>query len=101
MGNTHWQRRPNNQDSSQSNTNNPGAPGSGEGGRMLRLAAILALTLGMAAAAYADDDSAPYGDSQDQPRVHRAAEIDPAGVIAGLPLLAGGLAVLRGRRAGK
>jgi hypothetical protein len=67
---------------------------------MLRLVAILALTLGMAAGAYADDDSTPYG-SPDHPRVHRAPEIDPAGAIAGLTLLAGGLAVLRGRRSGK
>jgi hypothetical protein len=68
---------------------------------MLRLIAILALTVGMTAAAYADDDSTPYVDSPDHPRVHRAPEIDPAGAIAGLTLLAGGLAVLRGRRSGK
>lgn len=63
----------------------------------MRLAAILALTLGVAAAVYADDDL-PYAGSPDHERVHRAPEIDPAGAIAGLTLLAGGLAVLRGRR---
>jgi len=76
---------------------------------MLRLLAILALTLGMAGATYADDDSRSHDskshdDSRsgdDSPRVHRAPEIDPAGAIAGLTLLAGGLAVLRGRRGGK
>lgn len=67
---------------------------------MLRLVAILALTLGMTAAGYADD-SRPYADSPDHERVHRAPEIDPAGAIAGLTLLAGGLAVLRGRRSRK
>ena len=35
------------------------------------------------------------------PPHHRAPEIDPAGAMAGLTLLAGGLAVLRGRRRGK
>lgn len=68
------------------------------GAEMLRLLAILALTLGMTGATYADDDSRSRDDS---PRVHRAPEIDPAGAIAGLTLLAGGLAVLRGRRGGK
>ena len=70
----------------------------------MRLLAILALTLGMAGATYADDDSRSHDDSRsrdDSPRVHRAPEIDPAGAIAGLTLLAGGLAVLRGRRGGK
>ena len=64
---------------------------------MLRLAATLALTLGMASAAYAWDYRPPPWPTP----VHRAPEIDPAGAIAGLTLLAGGLAVLRGRRAKK
>ncbi|HYL17608.1 MAG TPA: hypothetical protein VEV20_02945 [Burkholderiales bacterium] len=69
---------------------------------MLRFAAILALTLGMAAAAYADDDGpTPSAVPPDYWHVHRAPEIDPSGAIAGLTLLAGGLAVLRGRRGKK
>ena len=67
---------------------------------MLRLAAIIALTLGVAIVSYADDDT-HYPDPPDHHRVHRAPEIDPAGAAAGLTLLAGGLAVLRGRRSGK
>jgi hypothetical protein len=70
---------------------------------MLRFAATLALTLGMAGTAYADD-APPYSvppDHRDHRHFHRAPEIDPSGAIAGLTLLAGGLAVLRGRRAGK
>ncbi len=69
---------------------------------MLRFAATLALTLGMAAAAYADGTPPPSPpDFWDYRHFHRAPEIDPSGAIAGLTLLAGGLAVLRGRRAGK
>jgi hypothetical protein len=34
----------------------------------------------------------------DQPRPIKAPEIDPASAMAGLTMLAGGLAVLRGRR---
>jgi hypothetical protein len=65
---------------------------------MLKLAATLALTLGMAAAAHALSPPPP---PPPPPWVHRAPEIDPAGAIAGLTLLAGGLAVLRSRRNGK
>ena len=68
---------------------------------MLRLAVILALAQGMIVAAYADDRDRPYPHSPDHERVHKAPEIDPASAIAGLTLLAGGLAVLRGRRPGK
>ena len=70
---------------------------------MLKVVAILTLTLGMAAAAYADDDGTrPSSVPPDYYwHLHRAPEIDPAGAIAGLTLLAGGLAVLRGRRSGR
>ena len=68
---------------------------------MRKLAATLALTLGTAAAAYADGPLPSTVPPPDYWRVHRAPEIDPAGAIAGLTLLAGGLAVLRGRRAKK
>jgi hypothetical protein len=62
---------------------------------MLRLAATVALTIGIATAAYADHEDGPPPSSV---RVQKAPEIDPSQVIAGLTLLAGGLAVLRGRR---
>lgn len=72
------------------------------GGRMLKLVATLALTLGMAGSAYAWWwDPPPPPNWGPLPPVHRAPEIDPAGAIAGLTLLAGGLAVLRNRRGGK
>ena len=60
---------------------------------MQKLAAAFFLILGMACAgsAFADDWWYPIP-------VHRAPEIDPAAAIAGLTLLAGGLAVVRGRR---
>jgi LPXTG-motif cell wall-anchored protein len=56
---------------------------------MRKLVGILALILGMAGAAYAVTGGGG---------VTSAPEIDPAGAMAGLTLLAGGLAVLRGRR---
>jgi hypothetical protein len=71
---------------------------------MLKIVATLALTFGMATAAYADWKPPPPPSPNFRlpppppPYVHRAPEIDPAGAIAGLTLLAGGLAVLRGRR---
>ena len=70
---------------------------------MLRFAAMLALTLGMDAAAYADGPppSTVPPDYWEYRHIHRAPEIDPSGALAGLTLLAGGLAVLRGRRSGK
>jgi len=67
---------------------------------MLRFAATLALTLGMAAAAYADGPPAPAV-PPDLRHFVRAPEIDPSSAIAGLTLLTGGLAVLRSRRSGK
>jgi hypothetical protein len=68
---------------------------------MLKLAATLVLTLGMAASAYADSDAPQNDDYWQFHHVHRAPEIAASGAIAGLTLLAGGLAVLRSRRAGK
>ena len=66
---------------------------------MLKLAATLALTLGMTTAAYADWTPPPPPSWWGAPPwIHKAPEIDPAGAVAGLTLLAGGLAVLRGRR---
>jgi hypothetical protein len=84
---------------------------------MIRTAATLALTLAMGAAAYAGPPPPPgspppppswappppppppgWGTPPPPPWVHRAPEIDPASALAGLTLLAGGLAVLRGRR---
>jgi hypothetical protein len=69
---------------------------------MIRTAAMLALTLGMGAAAYAGPPPPPAPPPPPSwwgppPVVHRAPEIDPASALAGLTLLAGGLAVLRGR----
>ena len=66
---------------------------------MHKLAATLVLTLGMASEAFAwgTPPPPPPPPSWWQP-VHRAPEIDPAGAMAGLTLLAGGLAVVRGRR---
>ena len=65
--------------------------------KMQKLAAALVLILGMASSgsALADDWWWP------PTPVHRAPEIDPAGAIAGLTLLAGGLALVRGRRGRK
>ena len=66
---------------------------------MQKLAAALVLILGMVSStsALADDDWWRWPPTP----VHRAPEIDPAGAIAGLTLLAGGLAVLRSRRTKK
>jgi hypothetical protein len=68
---------------------------------MLKLAAILALTLGTAGSAYGWWWDPPPPNWGPLPPVHRAPEIDPAGAMAGLTLLAGGLAVLRSRRSRK
>jgi hypothetical protein len=71
---------------------------------MIKTAATLALTLAMGAAAYAGPPPPaplpppPSWWGPPPPVVHRAPEIDPASALAGLTLLAGGLAVLRGRR---
>jgi hypothetical protein len=75
---------------------------------MLKAAATLVLTLGMATAAHASWGPPPpptpppppswWGPPPPPPpKVHRAPEIDPSSALAGLTLLAGGLAVLRGR----
>lgn len=68
---------------------------------MLKIAATLALTLGMTTGAHAEWAPPPPPNWGPLPSVHRAPEIDPAGAIAGLTLLGGGLAVLRSRRTGK
>jgi hypothetical protein len=73
---------------------------------MIRTAAVLALTLGIGAAAYAGPPPPappppPSWWGPPPPVVHRAPEIDPASALAGLTLLAGGLAVLRGRHGAK
>jgi hypothetical protein len=77
---------------------------------MLKRAAALVLTLGMTSAGYASWGPPPpppppppnWGPPPPPPwQVHKAPEVDPAGAMAGLTLLAGGLAVLRGRRSGK
>jgi LPXTG-motif cell wall-anchored protein len=71
---------------------------------MLKGAGILVLTLGMAVAAYAAPPPpspswwGPPPPPPPPPWVHRAPEIDPASALAGLTLLVGGLAVIRGRR---
>jgi hypothetical protein len=71
---------------------------------MLKAAATLVLTFGMATAAQASWGPPPpppppswWGPPPPPPAVHRAPEIDPSSALAGLTLLAGGLAVLRGR----
>jgi len=75
---------------------------------MHKIAAALVLTLGMASGAFAFGPPFPPPPPPPPPTwwgppppVHRAPEIDPVGAVAGLTLLAGGLAVLRGRRARK
>jgi hypothetical protein len=74
---------------------------------MKKTAAALVLSFGMATGAYAFGPPPPLPPPPPPPPpswwgppppVHRAPEIDPAGAIAGLTFLAGGLAVLRGRR---
>lgn len=72
-----------------------------------KIAAALALMTfaGVASASHSDDCreilwfSFCHTDRNDD--VVKAPEIDPASAMAGLTLLAGGLAVLRGRRAKK
>jgi hypothetical protein len=71
---------------------------------MLKTAATLVVTLGMATAAHASWGPPPpppppswWAPPPPPPTVHRAPEIDPSSALAGLTLLAGGLAVLRGR----
>lgn len=71
---------------------------------MRKTAGVLILSmLATAAVANGDGDRPHDGDGDhDRPkRVVSAPEIDPAGAFAAFTLLAGGLAVLRGRRGGK
>jgi len=68
---------------------------------MIKGAAILVLTFGMAGASAGPLPPPPPSwrpPPPPPPVVHRAPEIDPSSAVAGLTLLAGGLAVLRGRR---
>jgi len=71
---------------------------------MLKTAATLVLALGLSASAQAwwapppPPPPPPSWGPPPPPHVHRAPEIDPSSALAGLTLLAGGLAVLRGRR---
>jgi len=63
---------------------------------------ILSLLGTVAAAHDHDDRDRDHDRDRDEPRkVVSAPEIDPAGAFAALTLLAGSLAVLRGRRGGK
>lgn len=75
---------------------------------MSKLVAVVALSLCAGTAAYANDSWAvrSHVGWASHARVATsdmtaAPEIDPAGAMAGLTLLAGGLAVLRGRRSKK
>ena len=70
---------------------------------MRKTAGVLILSMLATAAAANGDGDLPYGGDgdHDRPRVVSAPEIDPAGAFAAFTLLAGGLAVLRGRRGGK
>lgn len=74
---------------------------------MSKLVAVVVLSLCAGTAAYANTwSSNPRLGFAVHPRVMTsdmtaAPEIDPAGAMAGLTLLAGGLAVLRGRRSKK
>jgi LPXTG-motif cell wall-anchored protein len=69
---------------------------------MRKLVMMLALSLAAATVANADISKKDFGDTR--ANIHQstvttsAPEIDPAGMLSGLALLAGGLAVLRGRR---
>ena len=71
---------------------------------MHKLAGALVLALGLAFSGAAPGQTSPSPTplfKLPPPPPHRAPEIDPAGAVAGLTLLAGGLAVLRSRRAKK
>ncbi len=75
---------------------------------MSKLVAVVVLSLCAGTAAYANNwaASAHVGQANLHARMATsdmtaAPEIDPAGAMAGLTLLAGGLAVLRGRRSKK
>jgi hypothetical protein len=75
---------------------------------MTKVVAVVVLSLCAGTAAYANNWSLgaragwaahPHAVASSDPTA--APEIDPAGAMAGLTLLAGGLAVLRGRRSKK
>ena len=67
---------------------------------MKRIIGLFILSLlGAVAAAHDDDDR--DRDRDEHRKVVSAPEIDPGGAFAALTLLAGSLAVLRGRRGGK
>jgi hypothetical protein len=74
---------------------------------MLKIAGTLILTFGMTAAFAGPPPPPPSWKPPPPPSwgppppVHKAPEIDPSSALAGLTLLAGGLAVLRGRRSKK
>jgi LPXTG-motif cell wall-anchored protein len=67
-----------------------------------KLVLMLALPLAAATVANADINKHDFGNTRGI--IHQmgpstaAPEIDPAGLLSGLTLLAGGLAVIRGRR---
>jgi hypothetical protein len=66
-----------------------------------KLVVMLALSLAAATAANASISKKDFGDTRatvHQSGVTSAPEIDPAGVLSGMTLLLGGLAVVRGRR---
>ena len=70
---------------------------------MRKIVLMLAVPLAAAGVANADINKHDFGNSR--AGIHAATvsatsapEIDPAGMLSGLTLLAGGLAVLRGRR---
>jgi hypothetical protein len=68
---------------------------------MVRKLCTAALLMTMAGVASAKDDCSFFwfcSPSRPTPTPMRAPEIDPASAMAGLTMLAGGLAVLRGRR---
>jgi LPXTG-motif cell wall-anchored protein len=72
--------------------------------RKISLALVLASMAGMASASNAGSGDKCFTIawftfcSPEQPAPVKAPEIDPASAMAGLTMLAGGLAVLRGRR---
>lgn len=75
---------------------------------MSKLVAVVVLSLCAGTAAYADNWQArtrvgwaSHARTAQASDTMSAPEIDPAGAMAGLTLLAGGLAVLRGRRSKK
>jgi len=65
-----------------------------------KLIMMLALSLAAATVANADINKKDFGDTRAyiHSSVTSAPEIDPAGMLSGLTLLAGGLAVIRSRR---